>query len=216
MNSTLLADAIGGPARLLDTGLPAVVFVIVNAASSLTPAIFAAARLRRPAASRSAGPPPAAAAGHSPASSASASPPSSPRRTAQRQRLLPARDPLPGRADDRRRSSRWSSAGPTSATSWPRSTPGTRTGVEEPRLLRAMDQRDAHLGLRLPVPRRRPGPALPGRPSGLARRREDRDGLAAVRRRARRHVLRSPAARPHPPSRQQPSRRQRAGDAAVR
>ena len=40
--STLLADAIGGPRGLLDTGIPAVVFVIVNALSSLTPAIYAA------------------------------------------------------------------------------------------------------------------------------------------------------------------------------
>jgi hypothetical protein len=40
--STFLADAIGGPRGLLDTGIPALVFVIVNAASSLTPAIFAA------------------------------------------------------------------------------------------------------------------------------------------------------------------------------
>jgi hypothetical protein len=40
--STLLADAIGGPRGMLDTGIPAVVFVIVNAATSLTPAIFAA------------------------------------------------------------------------------------------------------------------------------------------------------------------------------
>lgn len=42
VSSTLLADAIGGPRGMLDTGIPAVVFVIVNAASSLTPAIFAA------------------------------------------------------------------------------------------------------------------------------------------------------------------------------
>jgi hypothetical protein len=42
VRSTLLADAIGGPRGLLDTGIPAVVFVIVNAASSLTPAIYAA------------------------------------------------------------------------------------------------------------------------------------------------------------------------------
>jgi hypothetical protein len=42
VRSTLLADAIGGPRGLLDTGIPAVVFVIVNAVSSLTPAIYAA------------------------------------------------------------------------------------------------------------------------------------------------------------------------------
>jgi hypothetical protein len=42
VSSTLLADAIGGPRGMLDTGIPAVVFVIVNAATSLTPAIFAA------------------------------------------------------------------------------------------------------------------------------------------------------------------------------
>jgi hypothetical protein len=40
--STFIADAIGGPRGLLDTGIPALVFVIVNAGSSLTPAIFAA------------------------------------------------------------------------------------------------------------------------------------------------------------------------------
>ena len=40
--STMLADAIGGPRGLLDGGLPAIVFVVVNAASRLTPAIFAA------------------------------------------------------------------------------------------------------------------------------------------------------------------------------
>ena len=38
----MLADAIGGPRGMLDTGIPAVIFVVVNAASSLTPAIFAA------------------------------------------------------------------------------------------------------------------------------------------------------------------------------
>ena len=42
VRSTLLADAIGGPRGLLDTGIPAVVFVIVNATTSLTPAIYAA------------------------------------------------------------------------------------------------------------------------------------------------------------------------------
>ena len=40
--STFLADAIGGPRGMLDTGIPAVVFVIVNAITSLNPAIFAA------------------------------------------------------------------------------------------------------------------------------------------------------------------------------
>jgi hypothetical protein len=40
--STMLAEAIGGRRGLLDSGLPAVVFVIVNAATSLTPAIFSA------------------------------------------------------------------------------------------------------------------------------------------------------------------------------
>ncbi len=40
--STLLADAIGGPRGLIDTGLPAIVFVIVNATSGLSPAIIAA------------------------------------------------------------------------------------------------------------------------------------------------------------------------------
>jgi hypothetical protein len=38
----MLADAIGGPRGILDTGIPAVLFVVVNAASSLTPAIFSA------------------------------------------------------------------------------------------------------------------------------------------------------------------------------
>jgi len=42
VRTTLLADAIGGPRGLLDSGLPAVVFVIVNATSGLTPAIIAA------------------------------------------------------------------------------------------------------------------------------------------------------------------------------
>ncbi len=42
MTSTLLSDAIGGPRGILDTGIPAIVFVVVNAATSLTPAIFAA------------------------------------------------------------------------------------------------------------------------------------------------------------------------------
>lgn len=42
VRSTLLADAIGGRRGLLDTGLPAVVFVIVNAATSLMPAIYSA------------------------------------------------------------------------------------------------------------------------------------------------------------------------------
>jgi hypothetical protein len=41
-SSTFLADAIGGPRGMLDTGIPAVVFVIVNAISSLHPAIYAA------------------------------------------------------------------------------------------------------------------------------------------------------------------------------
>jgi hypothetical protein len=40
--STMLADAIGGPRGLIDSGLPAIVFVIVNAAAGLTPAIYAA------------------------------------------------------------------------------------------------------------------------------------------------------------------------------
>jgi Protein of unknown function (DUF3159) len=43
--STLLADAIGGPRGLLDSGLPAIIFVIVNATSGLTPAIIAALAL---------------------------------------------------------------------------------------------------------------------------------------------------------------------------
>lgn len=42
MRSTFLSDAIGGRRGLLDTGIPALVFVLVNAASSLTPAILAA------------------------------------------------------------------------------------------------------------------------------------------------------------------------------
>ncbi len=42
VSSTLISDAIGGPRGMLDTGIPAVIFVVVNAASSLTPAIFAA------------------------------------------------------------------------------------------------------------------------------------------------------------------------------
>jgi hypothetical protein len=42
MSSTMISDAIGGPRGMLDTGIPAVIFVVVNAASSLTPAIFAA------------------------------------------------------------------------------------------------------------------------------------------------------------------------------
>jgi hypothetical protein len=40
--ANLLADAIGGPRGLIDGGVPALVFVTVNAASSLTPAIYAA------------------------------------------------------------------------------------------------------------------------------------------------------------------------------
>jgi hypothetical protein len=40
--STMLADAIGGPRGLIDSGLPAIVFVIVNATSGLTSAIYAA------------------------------------------------------------------------------------------------------------------------------------------------------------------------------
>jgi hypothetical protein len=40
--SKLLADAIGGPRGIIDTGLPALVFVIVNAIGGLTPAIYAA------------------------------------------------------------------------------------------------------------------------------------------------------------------------------
>jgi hypothetical protein len=40
--SKLLANAIGGPRGIIDTGLPALVFVIVNAISGLTPAIYAA------------------------------------------------------------------------------------------------------------------------------------------------------------------------------
>jgi hypothetical protein len=40
--SKLLADAIGGPRGIIDTGLPAVVFVVVNAIGGLTPAIYAA------------------------------------------------------------------------------------------------------------------------------------------------------------------------------
>ncbi len=39
---TMLAEAIGGPRGLVDSGLPAVVFVIVNALGGLTPAIVAA------------------------------------------------------------------------------------------------------------------------------------------------------------------------------
>ena len=42
VSSTLLADAIGGPRGMLDTGIPAVIFVVVNAATSLNPAIYAA------------------------------------------------------------------------------------------------------------------------------------------------------------------------------
>jgi hypothetical protein len=42
LSSSMLADAIGGPRGMLDTGIPAVIFVVVNAATSLTPAIFAA------------------------------------------------------------------------------------------------------------------------------------------------------------------------------
>lgn len=42
LSSTMISDAIGGPRGMLDTGIPAVIFVVVNAASSLTPAIFAA------------------------------------------------------------------------------------------------------------------------------------------------------------------------------
>ena len=42
ISSTMLSDAIGGPRGILDTGIPAIVFVVVNAATSLTPAIFAA------------------------------------------------------------------------------------------------------------------------------------------------------------------------------
>ncbi len=38
----MLADAIGGPRGILDTGIPAVIFVVVNAVTSLTPAIYAA------------------------------------------------------------------------------------------------------------------------------------------------------------------------------
>jgi hypothetical protein len=38
----MISDAIGGPRGMLDTGIPAVVFVVVNAATSLTPAIYAA------------------------------------------------------------------------------------------------------------------------------------------------------------------------------
>jgi hypothetical protein len=40
--SKLLADAIGGPRGLIDSGLPTILFVIVNATSGLTPAIYAA------------------------------------------------------------------------------------------------------------------------------------------------------------------------------
>jgi Protein of unknown function (DUF3159) len=40
--SSMLADAIGGPRGLIDGGVPALVFVTVNAASSLSPAIYAA------------------------------------------------------------------------------------------------------------------------------------------------------------------------------
>jgi hypothetical protein len=39
---SMLAEAIGGPRGLIDSGLPAIVFVIVNAATSLAPAIWAA------------------------------------------------------------------------------------------------------------------------------------------------------------------------------
>jgi Protein of unknown function (DUF3159) len=42
LSSSMVSDAIGGPRGMLDTGIPAVIFVVVNAASSLTPAIFAA------------------------------------------------------------------------------------------------------------------------------------------------------------------------------
>jgi hypothetical protein len=40
--SQILADAIGGPRGLIDSGLPTIIFVIVNATSGLTPAIYAA------------------------------------------------------------------------------------------------------------------------------------------------------------------------------
>jgi hypothetical protein len=40
--SKLLAEAIGGPRGLIDSGLPTIIFVIVNATSGLTPAIYAA------------------------------------------------------------------------------------------------------------------------------------------------------------------------------
>jgi hypothetical protein len=39
---TMLAEAIGGPRGLVDSGLPAIVFVIANAIGGLTPAIIAA------------------------------------------------------------------------------------------------------------------------------------------------------------------------------
>ncbi|MCW2550198.1 MAG: hypothetical protein JWN96_4658 [Mycobacterium sp.] len=40
--AAMLADAIGGPRGIVDTGLPAIVFVVVNAITSLTLAIYAA------------------------------------------------------------------------------------------------------------------------------------------------------------------------------
>jgi hypothetical protein len=42
VRQTMLADAIGGPRGLIDSGLPAIVFVIANAVGGLTPAIVAA------------------------------------------------------------------------------------------------------------------------------------------------------------------------------
>jgi hypothetical protein len=39
---TMLAEAIGGPRGLVDSGLPAIVFVIANAIGGLTPAVIAA------------------------------------------------------------------------------------------------------------------------------------------------------------------------------
>jgi hypothetical protein len=42
LTSEMIAEAIGGPRGLLDIGISGLVFVVVNAATSLTPAIFSA------------------------------------------------------------------------------------------------------------------------------------------------------------------------------
>jgi len=42
LSATMIADAIGGVRGLRDTGISALIFVVVNAAAGLTPAIFAA------------------------------------------------------------------------------------------------------------------------------------------------------------------------------